>query len=266
MHNINLIEASIVDYLLELSLEVMRRFRGTHKITQKSDNSLVTDSDRNIETLLKNQFANLLPNSYFLGEENSDMTPDQYRKIFENEYVWAIDPIDDTANFANGNPFFAVSVGLLKKDNDGHTPVAGAVLFPALNEIIYTKDGKSYSIQLSSREETELQTPRNESEKSTVMLTDSFYKKYDFNHQVTNAQPRQVGCTVANIAYTAIGRSIGTMTAAHLWDFAGGLAIAHNLGVNMRRYSDGAVKDFFGVDDFIIGNPKKMENERNVYS
>jgi myo-inositol-1(or 4)-monophosphatase len=263
MTSTNNIENGIINYLMEISPEVLKRFRGSHEITQKIDNSIVTDSDKNIEVLLKNKFSNLLPNSYFLGEESSDMTPEQYSKIFDHDYIWAIDPIDGTKNFAHGIPIFAVSVGLLKKEEGGHKPVAGAVLFPALNEIVYTKNGKSYSMIVDKREERELEMPK--SQDSIVALSDSFYKEYDFNSKATKAQPRQLGSTVVNIAYTAIGRSIGTMTAAHLWDFAGGLAIAQNLGVDMRKFSDGTVKNKFGINDFIIGNPDKDWRMKEMY-
>ena len=256
-----MIENLIINFLLEISPEVMRRFNGNHDISIKPDDSIVTDSDKHIEGLLKDKFSKILPDSYFLGEESSDQ--DEYGKVFDNEYIWAIDPIDGTVNFASGIPFFAVSVGLLKKGADGHKPVAGAVLFPALNEMFYSRDNKSYSMQLDTGLETELQKP--ESESSVVMLTDSFYRYYDLVREVNNAQPRQVGCTVANIAYTAIGRSMGTMTAAHLWDFAASLAIAKNLGVDMRKYSDGTVKDSFSVDDFIVGNQKSDWRMKEMY-
>lgn len=265
MENQTVVEDRVIQTLMDIKPEVMRRFHGKHEISLKSDDSLVTDSDKNIENILKESLGEIIPDSYFLGEENSDITPHEYRKIFDNEYIWAIDPIDGTANFANRNPFFAVSVGLLRKEKEGHRPIIGAVLFPALNELIYTRAGKSYSLMLDSMQKTEHQPQESESEKSIVMLTDSFYKKYEFNNQATTAQPRQVGCTVGNIVYTAIGRSIGTMTAAHLWDFAGSLAIAHNLGVQMRRYKDGIVKDTFGVEDFIISNPKKDWRMKEMY-
>lgn len=141
MTSLHDIEQIIVDSLLEVSPELMKRFRGSHEVTQKADNSIVTDSDKHTEEILKRKLALWLPASYFLGEENSDISFTEYRKIFDHQYLWVIDPIDGTVNFANGNPFFATSVGLLEKKPQGHTPVAGAVLFPALNELFYTAQG-----------------------------------------------------------------------------------------------------------------------------
>src|SRR5262249_46281369 len=40
-----------------------------------------------------------------------------------NDMVWAIDPIDGTANFVNGYPLFAASIGVLY----GGGPLAGAL-------------------------------------------------------------------------------------------------------------------------------------------
>jgi myo-inositol-1(or 4)-monophosphatase len=52
-----------------------------------------------------------------LGEE-VDEHPD-----VEREWVWVIDPVDGTANFINGFPLFAVSIGVLHRG----VPVAGAI-------------------------------------------------------------------------------------------------------------------------------------------
>lgn len=254
------LESQIVKNLLEISPRVLKEFHGSHEIEEKLDYSIVTDTDKSIENLLKERFAHLVNDSYFLGEENSNMSREQYRSIFDHEYIWAIDPIDGTTNFSVGNPFFAISIGLLRKNKDGHIPVAGAVLFPAMNEIVYTQNGKSYSMHLDTEEFRELKAPLYQNGQSIIMLSESFYKNFELNFQACNVQPRQTGCTVANMVYTALGRSIGTITSSHLWDFAGSLAISHNLGVNMRSLSDGTVKDSFGVDDFIIGDPKKDWN------
>ena len=56
----------------------------------------------------------------------------------EAEYVWTIDPIDGTTNFALGIPFFCVMVALMK-----HGDIVLAVIYlPATKELYFAKKGK----------------------------------------------------------------------------------------------------------------------------
>jgi myo-inositol-1(or 4)-monophosphatase len=55
-------------------------------------------------------------------------------------YVWVVDPIDGTSNFARGIPHFAVCIGLLK---DG-VPILGAVYNPITRELYHAKQTGAY--------------------------------------------------------------------------------------------------------------------------
>ncbi len=52
-----------------------------------------------------------------LGEEIAEATGR------ENDFIWAVDPIDGTTNFINGFPMFAASIGVLYRGR----PIAGAI-------------------------------------------------------------------------------------------------------------------------------------------
>lgn len=49
----------------------------------------------------------------------------------KSDYTWVIDPLDGSTNFARGNPFFAVSIALLKKN----TVILGVINAPFLKEL-----------------------------------------------------------------------------------------------------------------------------------
>ena len=59
--------------------------------------NLVTTSDVAVQKFLTEHLAALLPGSGFLCEE------EDLNDIAGHEYVWIIDPIDGTANYARGN-------------------------------------------------------------------------------------------------------------------------------------------------------------------
>lgn len=82
--------------------------------------NIVTTADINVQKYLQKQLCRLIPGSAFFGEEGS--TGDMH-----GEYVWVVDPIDGTANFARGIREFCISVGLLHNNE----AVLGVVYNPA---------------------------------------------------------------------------------------------------------------------------------------
>ncbi|MCC6954384.1 MAG: inositol monophosphatase [Deltaproteobacteria bacterium] len=88
----------------------------------KSDQSEVTDIDRAVEEFLREALRKSFPGHGIIGEE--------YDAENQNaEFVWFIDPIDGTQNFANGIPTYASIVALHQA---GHALLA-IVDHPALN-------------------------------------------------------------------------------------------------------------------------------------
>ncbi len=76
----------------------------------------VTDVDHDVEALIRARLADQFPDHDVVGEEiESERT--------DSDFLWAVDPIDGTANFVNGFPLYAASIGLLHRG----WPVAGAV-------------------------------------------------------------------------------------------------------------------------------------------
>ncbi len=82
-----------------------------------STNDPVSEVDRAVEALVRERVAERFPSHAVIGEE-VDTYPDAAAEV-----VWVIDPIDGTANFVNGFPLFAVSIGVLYAG----VPVAAAI-------------------------------------------------------------------------------------------------------------------------------------------
>ncbi|TDR87968.1 inositol monophosphatase family protein [Enterovirga rhinocerotis] len=77
----------------------------------------VSEVDQRCEALIRDRLADLFPSHGILGEE---MDP---KGAESDEFVWAVDPIDGTANFVNGFPLFAACVGVLHR----RRPIVGAI-------------------------------------------------------------------------------------------------------------------------------------------
>lgn len=102
---------------------------------RKADGSIFTEADMESQRRLAAALPELLPGAV-LGEE---MSAEQQAQLWSNSSkgLWCIDPIDGTTNFANGIPFFAVSVAYLVD----REPRFGVVYNPVTDESFYAAKG-----------------------------------------------------------------------------------------------------------------------------
>lgn len=83
-------------------------------IHHKDGGEVVTVVDRAVERRLGGELTGLLPGSRVIGEEAVAADPKVMEHLEHDGWVWIVDPIDGTANFASGVPVFAVMVALLQ--------------------------------------------------------------------------------------------------------------------------------------------------------
>ncbi|ASW56745.1 inositol monophosphatase family protein [Plantactinospora sp. KBS50] len=83
-------------------------------IEEKAPGELVTVADREAERLIGARLRELLPGSAVVGEEAVAQRPELLRDLSGEGYVWLVDPVDGTANFAAGRRPFALMVALLR--------------------------------------------------------------------------------------------------------------------------------------------------------
>ena len=95
-------------------------------VTNKPDNTPVTDADRAVETAIREALATHRHTDGLVGEEfGSD-------KGTSGRY-WVIDPIDGTKNFMRGVPTWATLIALVHIDSSGNEEVVvGIASAPAL--------------------------------------------------------------------------------------------------------------------------------------
>ena len=98
--------------------EILPRFQKLrdHEVRAKASGELVTVADFAAEEQLSRRLRDLLPGSQTVGEEATAEDPGLLDKLAsEDDWIWVIDPIDGTGNFARGKPVFAVMAGLVRK-------------------------------------------------------------------------------------------------------------------------------------------------------
>lgn len=93
--------------------------------------NIVTSSDLAVQHYLCKELARLLPGCGFICEEEDYLDPDK-------EFVWVVDPIDGTCNYARGIDDCCISVALKK----GADIILGVVFCPSRNEMYSAELGK----------------------------------------------------------------------------------------------------------------------------
>jgi len=120
------IELTAVELARLAGAEIVTAFGGMLSVRYKGGSSSndesawrdpVSDVDHRVELLIRARLAERFPEHGIIGEEIDE------RSGRTHEFVWAIDPIDGTANFVNGFPLFAASIGVLYRER----PIAGAL-------------------------------------------------------------------------------------------------------------------------------------------
>jgi myo-inositol-1(or 4)-monophosphatase len=110
---------------------LLENFSNKREIGYKGRIDLVTEMDTLCEKMIVGKIRESFPEHGILAEEGTGRESD-------SEYLWYIDPLDGTTNYAHGFGFFAVSIGLEKK---GYGIIAAAVYAPYFNEFYSASKG-----------------------------------------------------------------------------------------------------------------------------
>ena len=107
------------------------RFHGLKRVSFKGRRDIVTDVDKEVEAAIFAELRQEFPDMALLGEESGGVRAD-------SGYVWIVDPLDGTRNYASGIPFFSVVVGLAL---DGE-PLVGVNYDPMRQEMFHAAMGR----------------------------------------------------------------------------------------------------------------------------
>ena len=84
---------------------LVQRFRTSINVSYKGRGNIVTDVDTEVEEEVLGILRREYPAMGLLGEESSGVHAG-------TGYVWIVDPLDGTRNYASGIPFFSTVVGM----------------------------------------------------------------------------------------------------------------------------------------------------------
>ncbi len=202
--------------------------------TQKGrPGDLVTVADKASEAVVLEILQRHFPDHSILAEESGKLG------LAESQYLWAIDPLDGTTNYAHQYPFFAVSIGLLIAG----VPEVGVIFDPYRQELFRAAKGlgatkNRHPIQVSST--TQL---------SESLLVSGFaYDRHEtadnnyaeFCHLTHLTQGvRRSGSAALDLAYVACGRLDGYWERGIApWDIGAGVILLKEAGGKVTAYDE----------------------------
>ncbi|CAN5367586.1 inositol monophosphatase family protein [soil metagenome] len=101
------------------------------RIDYKSKRDVVTNADYASERLVIDAIKARFPGDAILAEESGDHAGILRDDGSHNGRMWVIDPLDGTVNYANGIPYYCVSIGLVVDD----VPTVGVIFDPARDDL-----------------------------------------------------------------------------------------------------------------------------------
>ncbi len=104
---------------------------GVREISYKGDINLVTEMDTRSERTIVEILRSSFPDHGLLAEEETDQRN-------QSGFLWIIDPLDGTTNYAHGYPCFSVSIAL---QYEGRV-IIGVVYDPMRDELFCAEKGR----------------------------------------------------------------------------------------------------------------------------
>ena len=207
----------------------------------KGEIDLVTEIDKAAEQLIGEGINGAFPDHAMLGEEGTSTGV----LVEDAEWIWIVDPIDGTTNFAHGYPHFAVSIAVVRQ---GIAEI-GIVYDPSRDELFAGLRG-GYA-QLNGRK---IQVSSVSLLKRALLGTGFSYdlERRDeqngvWNHLQARCQGiRREGSAALGVAWVAAGRTDGFYERPiNAWDVSAGAVIVQAAGGTVTGLTGGPY-DVFG--------------------
>ena len=205
--------------------------RSALTVETKTDESLVTNVDREAERLIISRIQAMFPDHDIIAEERGHASRG-------SDHCWIIDPLDGTHNYIRGMTTYGVSIGVRK----GRSFIAGVIVMPETDETYTAEQGagafrNGRRIHVSHRSDLSACTVAFDSE-LRVETARKLHVLGELCPSIFNI--RMSGSAARNLTYVAEGVVDGVVEFSDkLWDFAAGVVIVTEAGGRMTGL-DGA--------------------------
>lgn len=211
---------------------LFRHFREDWSLLslRTSAKEAVTRYDNQIDRQVVKEISRRYPDHSLLTEESGAMPGDP-------DWVWILDSLDGTGNFANFNPLFSICIALMHRGE----LLLGAVYAPAIDEFFFARKGKGAYLNGHRLRVTGV----SELHQSYLLYCEGGEKDRERTGKLAGLvyphaiDLRKLGSAGLETAWVAAGKAEAYFTTAiEPWDVAAGVLLVQEAG--------GQVTDFQG--------------------
>lgn len=228
--------------------------------SKRGKQNLVTEYDKRSENHIVDTISKSFPTHAILAEEGGKI------RTNKDSFVWIIDPLDGTVNFARSIPVFSISIALVKEKE----VISGVVYQPMTNELFIAErgkgaflNGKPLAVSKIARFEKALMAtgfPYNV-DQNPLHCIEKFTQI-----QAKGVPIRRLGSAALDLAYIAAGRfDVFWEVGLHPWDIAAGKLLVEEAKGTVTQW-DGSPHPIFGYQTLLATNGflhQKMVNHLN---
>ncbi len=202
---------------------VMAAFGGAQDVRVKGRGNLVTAADLASERAIHEILAAEYPDHSVLSEETAATARDE-------GWMWVVDPLDGTHNYARGIPFFCINIALCY----GEEPLVALTYEPVRGEEFWAQKGEGAFVNGER-----MQASQRESVRASLLAVDLGYNDKRAAHLLALLQEmwpgmqsaRIVGSAALGLAYAACGRfDLFVHHMLYPWDIAAGILLVREAG------------------------------------
>lgn len=227
---------------------VIKRF-GKDKVEyMKSDNlwDCVTKADLMSEKIIISEISKAHIDHVILSEESG-------KNKSVSDYMWIVDPIDGTMNFASEVPLFGVMTALALRKR----VILSAIYLPMTKELFFAKEGKGAYLngkRIHCSQKKEFERSIGVGQLKTRGRPAKFMKNLLDNVKSEHLMLSSFGCMSVNACYVACGRRDWSVSLeGELHDFAPAYLLLKESGCEVTDLQGRAWK--LGTGGFVAGNP-----------
>jgi myo-inositol-1(or 4)-monophosphatase len=237
---------------------LMKQFRQDWALLKERSTAkeAATKYDKEVDRLIIEEIKRYYPRHSLLTEESGPLQGDP-------DWLWIVDSLDGTGNFADFNPFFSVCIALMHKNE----LLLGAIYAPAIDEFYFAEKGKGAylnGVKIQVSDVSDLSQSYilycEGGDKDRVRTGELLHKVYP---RVTDI--RKLGSAGLETAWVAAGKGEAYFsTRIEPWDVAPGVLLVQE--------ADGKVSDFQvnpwkpQTGDFLFSNKKLHEEILSLLS
>ena len=233
--------------------DVLQQWSRRFTVREKGPANLVPEADFASQETIVGIIQSRFPDHGFLGEEELDRSSDG------QPFRWIIDPLDGTANYVHGFPYFAVSIGL---ECAGEMFV-GVIFDPTRDEMFVAQKGQGAWLNDRPIQPSSVDTL----EKAFVVasLPSAINADHPSVGRLLRVLPRaqtvqRTGSAALNLAYVACGRiDAFWSTSLKPWDVAAGSLIVTEAGGAIT--STAAAPFDLNVPDLLASNGSPIHSQ-----